>query len=332
MIRNLLDNFTQHYDWSIAIIHFFVAFVSISIVNWFGSHSISVGYMQMSIAVKEETAPAFNLIFKALAPIVFFVFFVVAVQSVGSPQLVNFSYLIILYYWLIRAITIIIMGHARLLNWSIFFVYFGVSMGLSLWIYSLVEKVDKLLPDPRSLLDQLWILIIIFIYGIFNNLEISQKGSIKRKNKYINNKYHILKQRYGSIISYHCSNEFYEATTYAIMIYEDFNRPVIVRWIEYMHFFITKRPHTLGIMQVRTKKYISNEKSIIMGINIIKNATLKYKKENNPDSDSPNDAVSQIAGIYNCNNEVYKSEVGEIFTTIKEKYSKLDDNYSEIAI
>lgn len=331
-MQNLLDNFFQHYDWSIAIIHFFVALISIFIVNWFGSHSISVGYMQMSIVVKEETAPAFNFIFKTLAPVVFFVFFVVAVQSASRTELVKFSYLIILYYWLIRAISIILMNRAKLLNWSIYFIYFGVSMGLSLWIYSLVEKVDKLLPNPRSLLDQMWILIIIFIYSIFNDLEISQKGSIKRKNKYINNKYHILKQNYGSIISYHCSNEFYEATTYAIMIYEDFNRPFIIRCIEYMHFFITKKPHTLGIMQVSTKKYISNKESIILGINIIKNATIEHKKENRPEFDSPNDAVSQIAGIYNCNNEVYKSEVGEIFTTIKEKYSKLDDNYSEIAI
>ena len=53
------------------------------------------------------------------------------------------------------------------------------------------------------------------------------------------------------------------------MIYEDFNRPQIVRWIEYVRFWITSKPHTLGIMQVMSDEYIDNEESIRRAMRII---------------------------------------------------------------
>ena len=53
---------------------------------------------------------------------------------------------------------------------------------------------------------------------------------------------------------------------YAIMIYENFNRPKFVRWIEYVHFLVNTKPHTLGIMQVTTSKWINDRQSIILAI------------------------------------------------------------------
>ena len=50
------------------------------------------------------------------------------------------------------------------------------------------------------------------------------------------------------------------------MIYEDFNRPILVRWIEYIQFWITRKPHTLGIMQVTTNEYINDKDSILLAM------------------------------------------------------------------
>ena len=47
---------------------------------------------------------------------------------------------------------------------------------------------------------------------------------------------------------------------------QDFNRPRVVRWIEYIRFWITKKPHSLGIMQVQTNKYINDETSIRLAV------------------------------------------------------------------
>ena len=95
----------------------------------------------------------------------------------------------------------------------------------------------------------------MFVYSILNKVEISRDGTIKRKNKYIISRYTTFKKKYDTIIKEFFHNDFYEALTYSIMIYEDFNRPRVVRWIEYLRFWITRKPHTLGIMQVTTDKH-----------------------------------------------------------------------------
>ena len=306
---DILNDVFSNYSLNIAIVHIISAIVLFFIVNWIGAHSISIGYIQLSIMAKEDTAPAFNFIFRILSPIVYYVLFIVVVQSLEHPEFVRFSYLIILYYWIFRTIVIILFGRL------------------------LVEKVDKLLPDPRSLLDQMWILIIIFLYSVLNNIELSHKGTIKRRKSYINHQYTKFKSEFGSLISEKCSNEFYEAATYSIMIYENFNRPKIIRRLEYLCFYITKKPHTLGIMQVNTDKYIDDKMSIVKAIVIIVSATIKHKRDCIDYSyDSLDYAICDIAGTYNCDNEDYKSEISEVFDIIKANYNNIEKDYNEIEI
>ncbi len=332
-MQDFLNSFFSCYDWDIFIVHVIAAIILFYMVNWIGARSVSIGYMQMSITINEETAPAFNFIYKVLAPTVFYVLFIVAVQSAGLSYFVRQSYMIILYYWLFRTSVILLMGRKNLTHWKLYFVYWIASLTLSVWIYLLVEKVDKLLPSPRSLLDQMWILIFLFIYNLFNRLEFSREGTIKRKEEYINHQYETFKNKFGSLITKHCSNEFYEAVTYAIMIVENFNRPQIVRWVEYLRFKLTKKPHTLGIMQVRTEKHINNIESISMAIDIIKDAARKHKrhiKKEHIEYDSTHSAVNQIAGTYNCNNEAYINEVSYIYDIIEKKYNNTELHYNKI--
>ena len=334
-MQNLIINFMSNYTLSIAMVHVIAAIVLFYLVNWVGARSISVGYMQMSIIAKEETAPAFNFLFKVLSPIVFLVLFIVTVQVLNHKEFVQASYLIVVYYWLFRTLVIILLGRRKLTNWKLHFIYWVASIVLSIWIYSLVEQVDKILPTPRSLLDQMWILIIMFLYNVFNNIELSRASTLKRKEDYICHQYTFFKKKYGIIISKHCRNEFYEAATYSILICENFNRPKFVRWIEYLRFFFTRTHHTLGVMQVRTNKYISDEESIVKAIDIIKQAGLKHKqkivtKENEYSYDSSNSALYEIAGSYNCNNEDYQSEVCSIYEAIKDNYDHIERDYESI--
>lgn len=156
----------------------------------------------------------------------------------------------------------------------------------------MLESVEQILPSPRSLLDQLWILIIMFLYSVLNNLQIGRKGTVKRKNDYIQTRYLRFKRKYDSFIKDILHNDFYEALTYSIMIYEDFNRPIVIRWIEYLRFFITKKPHTLGIMQIMTNTYINNEDSIRLAIyKIIQDSKGLMKQY----SDSPSPDLSYMA-------------------------------------
>lgn len=328
MIQLILTN----YAWYNALIHFLTACLIFIIVNWLGAHSMSFGYFEITVFETEEkkTTPAFNLLFKVLSPIISYVIFVALAQSLGFQELVKYSFFIVVYYWLIRSALKIFLGRKKLTHWPLHFLYCVTSIGLSVWIYYLVIRVNKLLPCPRALLDQMWILIIIYLYNVLNKLEPSQKGNSKRIENYINDKYQKFKSKYGSIITDNCSNEYLEAVTYSIMIYEDFNRHIIARWIEYISFFLTKKNHTLGIMQVNTNKLINDEQSIILAIEKIKKAALKYKQKEQNNKETYIYAVHEIAGFYNCYNDGYQNAIQDVFMNIEKKYYNILENFNNL--
>lgn len=61
--------------WGVAAIHIVLAFCLFFLVNWFGSKSgpLGMGYVQISLDTHDVTAPAFNYLFKVLAPVVFMI-------------------------------------------------------------------------------------------------------------------------------------------------------------------------------------------------------------------------------------------------------------------
>ena len=85
MIDSILNLFTE-YHWYILLTHLALSVVLFFIVNWIGARAISVGYMQMNIVIQEDTAPAFNFLFKVLAPVVFLVLCAVCFEALEIPQ------------------------------------------------------------------------------------------------------------------------------------------------------------------------------------------------------------------------------------------------------
>ena len=349
MIAHVLDIFCN-YAWNIALVQIVSAIALFFIVNWIGEHSVSIGYIQLSMFTHEHDSLAFNFLFKVLSPVVFLVLYIVLFQSIGHEEYVRCCFMITIYYWVFRSIIIISLGRISLTSWWVQLFYWASSILLSLWIYSLMEKVDRLLPDPRSLIDQLWILIILFLYSMFNKISIPFKGAIKRKEKYITNNFLKFRKQYDAIVSTNCANEFLEATTYSIMIYENFNRPAIIRKIESLCCKLTKKPHSLGIMQVNTSSPISDEQSIIKAIGLIQNAAIEHKKkeieiEKEMEKEKEKNklkigyyrdplkhAVSEIAKTYNGGDPDYEYEIEVIFEIVSKKYPCIQQHYDNLPI
>ena len=57
--------------WYIILTHVALAIFLFYLVNWIGNKAAPLGYMQLSIGMKDDTAPMFNYLFKVLAPVVF---------------------------------------------------------------------------------------------------------------------------------------------------------------------------------------------------------------------------------------------------------------------
>ena len=134
---------------------------------------------------------------------------------------------------------------------------------------TIIRQVDMVFLNPEQLKFLLWVFIILFLYHFFckkENISIIKcssftKYDIKSKKSYIILQYSKMKQRYGKDIQIKGDLRF---LIYALMIYENYRRPSFFRKMDYLRYQYDHIPRKQGIMQVDTKKIISDVESIEM--------------------------------------------------------------------
>jgi hypothetical protein len=308
---------------TLIITHWIFAVLLFFIVNWIGKHSYSLGYMEVTLFVKNEDAPASNFFIRVVTPIVYLIIVSSFLYLIKADKLVYNIFFVNIYYLFFRLFFSLLTGRGRLINWYKQTLYWVAITIISYVVYIKIISVKaNILPDFSSLANELWIIILVFIFHVFNNVQISQARTIERKNDYISHEYIYFKQLYGDLIKSKSKHETLEAIVYAILIYENFNRPAIIRVIENWSFKITKKPHTLGVMQVLSDKLISDRESVELGTQKIHEAFLRFKKnyKSHPDSYYGEwSAYDEIISDYN-GGEGYRTEVSNLIRAIIEKF------------
>jgi len=210
------------------------------IINWIGKHSYSIGYMEISLFVKTEEAPALNFLIRVLTPIVYLIIVSTILYYIHLDRFVINIFLVNIYYVIFRLFFNLLTNRGRLLNWYRQFLYWTAIIIISYVTYDkLIKTKTNILPDFTTVANELWIIILIFIFQVTNNIRLSKDATIKRKQRYLKSRYYHLKGLYGDIIKDITKNEILEAVTFSIMIYEDFNRPKIARFLENIKFKLT---------------------------------------------------------------------------------------------
>lgn len=280
--------------------------------------------MEISIFVKTEEAPALNFLIRVLTPIVYIIIVSTTLYYFELDKFVWNIYLVNIYYILFRLIFNLATNRGLLLNWYRQFLYWIAIIVISYFTYEKLIKVKaNILPDFTTVANELWIIILIFIFQVANNLRFSQEATERRKENYLKSRYYYFKRLYGQLIKEMTNNEILESIVYAVIIYEDFNRPKIARHIENLKFRLTKKPHTLGVMQVKSDKFISDLESIKLGTEKIVNAYKKHieKLEETSETFYEWTAIYAIIEDYNVGSS-YSSEVGELSDIIKNTFYK----------
>lgn len=301
------------------------------IVNWIGKHSYSVGYMSMSMFAKVEEAPAMNYLIRVLTPIVYLIICSTILYHWNFDKYVVKFYMVSVYYIAFRLLINIVNGRSLLINWWRESVYWTSIIVLSYYSYEkIIFEKENLFPDFTTMANELWIIILLFLFQITNNVRLDHNGTVKRKENYINSQLSVMTNKYGSIINKYLENDHLKGIAYAILLHENFNRPRIARILEYVKLFLTSKPHTVGVMQVRSDKYISNSESVEKGVLII---LANYKKE----FDSVNIREhrsewvikrSLIRSYNHCDD--YVEDIMDLYETIMEsKYSNTHDQFME---
>ena len=294
------------------------------LINWIGKHSYSIGYMEISIFVKTEEAPALNFLIRVMTPIAYIIIVSTTLYYFGLDKYVWNIYLINIYYIVFRLAFNLATNRGLLLNWYRQFLYWIAIVAISFFTYQKFIKVKaNILPNFTTVANELWIIILIFIFQVANNLRFSQEETQKRKDNYLKNRYLHFKGNYSQLIKELTNNEILESIVYAIIIYEDFNRPKIARKIENLKFKVTKKPHTLGVMQVRTDRFLSDNESVRLGTKKIVKAYKNHieKLEETNESFYECAAIHSIIEDYNTGSS-YNSEVSELADIIKNTFYK----------
>lgn len=261
------------------ISHFILAILLFYIVNWIGNHSFSLGYIQLSIFNQTDESPAFNFILRFGSPIVFIIIVSGVFYSLGWDWLVTDIYHVVIIYFVFRVLHNLISERFLLINWpyNIFIILSSTLSSYYLYRKLIVVKTN-LLPDFSNLANELWVIILIFLYTILNKVQISSENADARKAKYIKANFMKFKERYGKIIEKMTADADIQLLIYSILIYEAFNRPKYARMIESLVFPL-ELSKTLGLMQVTTEKYITDEESVRLGAQMIIDSHQKHLDE-----------------------------------------------------
>lgn len=253
-------------------LYFLVAALLFFLVNWVGAHARNFGYIQLSLHLNTDEAPAFNFILKAFAPVVATVLFATLAYSLDVVAFVKDVWLIAAHYWLLCIGINVALGRGGLLSWPTLFVQAPVSIGAAYlaYLYFVVPRAP-LFPKPNEAGTQLWTIIALFLYATFNNARYSAGASERRKVAYIKREYSKCVAKYGALVSELLKGpEELSAIAYAIMIHENFNRPPALRSLERAIGPVFVK--TFGIMQVQSSEVIDDAESVRLGLQKIQAA------------------------------------------------------------
>lgn len=255
-----------------------------------------------------ENSVGFNAIFRiAFAPIVI-VCVSILLYYAHLDFLVKNIWTVAVWYFVLQALLIVLLGRWRLLNRFQFFLYHAISIFLSLYLYQtlIVNGLTYLLPDEAHLRTEIWLVIVAFLYGIFRSIPQNEQTFSRRKHAYIQAREKAFEKRYANELASY--DKLMQEILLSIMIYESFNRPRIVRAFENI-----LKTESRGVMQFTNAQ--NNHESIKMASAQLKEGHEKLKgiPEENPNFYQ---TLCNLFRSYNPHDIRYPGEVGEVFKVI----------------
>ena len=173
-----------------------------------------------------------------------------------------------------------------------------------------INKVSYVFLSSEDLRIITWFVMFIFIYQFLKDNEMFKKVEVKDERRPLSDQgifvsYARLKSKYNKDINY--ENKDICNIMYAIMIYENYKRPKFYRNIDNFRFRFDGGAKKLGIMQVETKRFISDDESI----------ELVYKK------------ISKLCDKYTVKKKI---DVNKVITSYdKEDADKIINIYEKIS-
>lgn len=249
----------------VIIAHLLLAGLLFFAMNWIGGHAVvTASYYQISYFSRYDDAPAFNALFRILAPVVFITITAAAFHGLGVSEFVVGIYWVVIYQQLIRWGYLFLMNRWRLARWGAQIAIAAATIGLAILVYRvLIKDPRRILPDPTNLANEVWLIILAFLYKISDRAIVATEGNKSRKEAYLRARFQSLRQRFGKVIEASVTDPLLRPLTYAVLIYETFNRPSVVQFLE--RVLPSLKPRSYGPMQVQAARRLTDEESVKLG-------------------------------------------------------------------
>jgi len=258
--------------FQLVLFHTLLACLLFFFMNWIGGHAtVAASYYPVSYFSRYDEAPAFNILFRVLTPVVYVVVVAAVLYSLGLAEFVSNIYLVVAYHALIRWGYNLVMGRKGLVRWGRQLATAGTTLTIAYLAYQqIVSNPSRLLPDFATMANEVWIIIILFVYKLFEQIKVAPDANQTRKFRFLRDRYDFHSQRFGLVVNQEVQQlPKLEPLVYAVLIYETFNRPTVVQWLERYLFFPLGLARSLGPMQVQTDREITDLESVRTGTRLL---------------------------------------------------------------
>ena len=149
-----------------------------------------------------------------------------------------------------------------------------------------INKVNTVFLSSEDIRIITWLVMFLFLYQFFKDNDFFKKVEANNSKKILTDQriyvsYAKLKSYYNGFIDY--DNKDINNLLYSIMIFENYRRPKFLRSIDNFRYRFDGGVKKLGIMQVETKRFISDIESIDLVYKKINKLYEKYTTKNKTD-------------------------------------------------
>ncbi len=138
-----------------------------------------------------------------------------------------------------------------------------------------INQVNNVFLDIEEFKLFIWLVIIVYLFNFskknsfFKQIPKEKKKLFYQDQDYIVMQYAKFKNQYYYLI--HLKNKNLTFVFYAMMIYENYHTPNILRKIDELKYKLDHHPRKFGIMQIYSKNILSDEESIKIAISKLDN-------------------------------------------------------------
>lgn len=306
-----------------------LAIVTQHIVSWAGSMLSSIGSEESNYAVftfsdDRRMSMTTNILMNICIPNVFMVFIFMLADKYEYFYVKEFIIFYVVSFFVYRLILIcLILRRKEMYSPKYEFGMALAGIGLAFFLKNYFFTKEKVLfIQAYELREELWFAIIIVLFQFLKQIfdkkvkqdDVLTKGQI---SQYIIHKFVVFYEKFHELFDVNRENRDICVFTYAVMIFEDYNRGPLVRKIERLK---TKRGKsaTVGIMQVRSDEPLSDEDSILQFYEWAWNNTALCDRQLQGDEMQ----VNSLAWEHN-NDTSYAQSVAYIFNCLCEYIDKV---------